>query len=183
MMPCACAYPSPARSCRTMRSARAGSSRPPASVSRSVLPVTKSITRYGVPSTPKSMTETQFGCCRRLMARASFSKRVEERLLRRDPRVQELHGHGAPELQALAAVHDAHGARRELRVEAVPALQHGADARVRRFGGRSCPRPSRLPPAPRRHAAQTPRAGAAPTCRSGTSTRRPSARGRSGGSR
>ena len=40
-------------------------------------PVTKSMTRKGDPSTPKSITETQCGWLSRLIAFASFSKRLK----------------------------------------------------------------------------------------------------------
>jgi hypothetical protein len=56
---------------------------------------------------------------------------AQECLLRSDPRVQELHRHRPPELQALALVDDAHGARRQLGDDAVPPLQHAPHARVR----------------------------------------------------
>ena len=75
---------------------------------------------------------------------------AEERLLRGDPGVQELHRHRPSQLNALALVDDAHRAGGDLGQDPVPALQHVADARVGRRRGFGVHRSASVSRRPRR---------------------------------
>ena len=112
------------------RRARPTGRRPPAMTSRNVRPVTKSITRKSAPSMPKSVTETQCGWARRLIARASVSNRLRNAFCAAIQGCRNLIATGRSSCTRSPRVDHAHGAGSNLGQDAIAILQHLADARI-----------------------------------------------------